>query len=77
MLRRSLFWGLTLMLGAVLVWLIINGRREEARQAAGPTEVVKTANLSATRVAAPSDLEVVGSSVEASTKGDNAAGAHS
>jgi hypothetical protein len=50
--------GLTLMLGAVLVWLIINGRKEEARQITGPTEVVKTAGLSATRVVAPTDLEV-------------------
>lgn len=58
MLRRSLFWGLTLMLGAVLVWLIINGRKEEARLASAPSEVVQTARLSATRAIAPGDLEV-------------------
>jgi hypothetical protein len=49
------------MLGAVLVWLIINGRREEARQAAAPTEVVQTARLSPTRVVAPKELEIVAS----------------
>jgi hypothetical protein len=61
MLRKSLFWGLTLMLGAVLVWLIINGRKEEARQAAAPTEIVQTARLSPTRVVAPKDLAIVAS----------------
>jgi hypothetical protein len=58
MLRRSLMLGLTLMLGVVLVWLIINGHKEEVRQKAAPTEIVKDAGLSATRVVAPTDLEV-------------------
>ncbi len=58
MVRRSLFWGLTLLLGAVLVWLIINGRKEESRLASAPSEVVQTAKLSPTRAVAPSDLEV-------------------
>lgn len=57
MFRRSLFWGLTLMLVAVLVWLIINGRKAETRLAAAPAEVIQTARLSATRVIAPNDLE--------------------
>jgi hypothetical protein len=68
MIRRSLFWGLTLMLGAVLVWLIINGRKEEARQATAPAEVVKTASLSPTRVVAPKDLEIVASNAMGAIK---------
>lgn len=48
------------MLGAVLVWLIISGRKEEAKQAAaGTTEALKDAKLSATRIVAPGDLEAV------------------
>lgn len=58
MLRKSLFGGLTLMLCAVLVWLVINGRKEESRLAAGPAEIVQTAKTSSTRVMAPGDLEV-------------------
>jgi len=58
MLRKSLFLGLTLMLGAILVWLVINGRKEEVRQVAVPSEIVKTARLSPTRIVAPADLEV-------------------
>jgi hypothetical protein len=59
MLRRTLFGGLTIMLAAVLVWLIIQGRREEAKIAATPGEVYQTSQSSATRVIAPKDLEVV------------------
>ncbi len=70
MLRRSLFWGLTLMLSAVLVWLIINGRKEEARLASAPSEVVQTAKLSPTRAIAPSDLEVAESNVVRTNRED-------
>jgi hypothetical protein len=57
MIRKALFLGLTLLLGAILVWLVINGRREGARQAAAPVESVKTAKLSPTRMVAPADLD--------------------
>jgi hypothetical protein len=59
MLRKTIFGGLTVLLAAALVWLIINGRREEARIAAAPTEVVKTARSSSTRIVAPKDLVAV------------------
>jgi hypothetical protein len=59
MFRKALFGGLTLMLAAVLVWLIIKGRQEEARQAAAPKEIFKTAKSSATRVVAPNDLDAI------------------
>ncbi|MGA2260103.1 MAG: hypothetical protein ABSH28_01565 [Acidobacteriota bacterium] len=58
MIRKSIFWGITLMLGTVLVWLVIQGRREETKQAAAPTEIVQTAKASPTRIFAPGDLEV-------------------
>ena len=61
MLRKALFGGLTVMLAGVLVWLIIKGRQEEARQAAAPTEIFKTARSSSTRVVAPNDLDALDS----------------
>ncbi len=64
MMRKSLFWGLTVMLVAVLVWLVMQSRREEAQRRSGPVEIVKTARLSPTRVIAPKDLEVTGSPIE-------------
>ena len=68
MFRKSIFWGLTLMLGTVLVWLIIQGRKEETRLAAAPSEIVKTAKSSFTRVIAPSDLDAEESRLEITTK---------
>ncbi len=70
MVRRSLFWGLTLLLVAVLVWLIINGRKEESRRASAPSEVVQTAKLSPTRAVAPSDLEVAEPDAARTNRGD-------
>jgi hypothetical protein len=70
MFRRSIFWGLTLMLSTVLVWLVMQGRKEEAKQAAAPTEIVQTAESSPTRVVAPNDLEAT----EASGAGAATAG---
>ncbi len=71
MVRRSLFWGLTLMLGAVFIWLIINGRKEEMRQTAAHAEVVQTAQLSATRVVGTGDLEIVDSDVKGVRKDED------
>jgi hypothetical protein len=59
MFRKTLFGGLTLMLVACLIWLIIRGRQQEARLAAVPGEIVKTARSTSTRVVAPGDLEAV------------------
>jgi hypothetical protein len=60
------------MLGAVLVWLIINGRKEEMRQTAAQSEVVQTARLSATRVAGAGDLEIAEADVVGMRKGEGA-----
>jgi hypothetical protein len=63
MLRKSIFWGLTLMLGTVLVWLVLKSRKE-AQAPAGPVEIVRTAKSSSTRVIGPKDLDATESSVE-------------
>ncbi len=69
MFRKSLFFGLTLMLAAVLVYLVIQGRhRERLRQTnAQPVEVIRNSPPSLTRVIAPSDLEIVESKMELGT----------
>jgi hypothetical protein len=64
MFRRSLFLGLTVMLAAVLVSLVIKGRQQEKKVAADAaasrvTEVVKQYKPTPTRVIAPHDLVVV------------------
>jgi hypothetical protein len=64
MFRRSLFIGLTVMLAAVLVALVIKGRQAEKRAAAAAAasrvvEVVKQYKPTPTRVIAPQDLQVV------------------
>jgi hypothetical protein len=67
MFRRSLFIGLTVMLAAVLVSLVIKGRQQEKRAAATAaasrvTEVVKQYKPTPTRVIAPQELVVETSS---------------
>jgi len=64
MLRKSLFWGLTLLLIAAIVNLIIRRPRPEKEQISKPVEVVRDAQPSPTRVLAPRDLEIVQSSME-------------
>ena len=59
MLRKSLFWGLTLVLVVALINLIIRGRRLEKQQASQLVEVVQEAKPTPTRVFAPRDLEIV------------------
>lgn len=59
MIRKSLFWGLTLVLVVALVSLIIRGRQMEKRQAARPVEVTRQAPSSPVRVLEPRDLEIV------------------
>jgi hypothetical protein len=58
MLRRSLFCGLTVVLIAVLVSLILQGRRLEKAQARKPIAVIHDYKASATRVLAPAELEI-------------------
>jgi hypothetical protein len=64
MLRRSLFWGLTVVLIAALAGLILRGRRLEKTQAQQPTAVVHNYKASATRVLAPAELEILSASMK-------------
>jgi len=70
MFRKSLFLGLTMMLAAVLVYLVIEGRRREKQQSTvRPVEVVRESTPSRTRVIGPGDLEIVESKTELATSG--------
>ena len=64
MLRKSIFLGMTILLGAVLVSLVLSGRKEEKRLASAPSEIVRTAKATPTRSMAPGDLDVGESKVE-------------
>jgi hypothetical protein len=64
MIRKSLFWGLTLILVVALVSLIIHSRQMEKQQAAQPAETVRQASISPTRVLAPQDLKIVNSTMQ-------------
>jgi len=59
MFRKTLFWGLTLMLVAVIVSLVIRSRREEKKQPPALVEVVQQSKPTATRVLSPQDLVIV------------------
>jgi hypothetical protein len=66
MIRKSLFWGLTVVLVAALVSLIVRGRRLEKQEAAQAVEVVRQSKPSPTRVLAPQDLAIEGSAMQRS-----------
>ncbi|MBP1624567.1 MAG: hypothetical protein H6Q07_2587, partial [Acidobacteria bacterium] len=53
MIRKSLFWGLTLVLVVALISLIVRGRRLEKQQAGKSVEVVQESEPSPIRVLAP------------------------
>jgi len=74
MFRKSLFVGLTLMLAAVLVYLVIQGRRQEKQQQATlrPVEIVQESTPSLTRVIGPDDLEIVDLKTEFGPSGEQA-----
>jgi hypothetical protein len=60
MLRRSLFLGIMVMLGAVLVYLVWKGRKEETRAvAARPKEVIRETKPTALRAISPPELSVL------------------
>jgi len=75
MFRKSVFLGMMVLLGAVLVSLVISGRKEEQRKATVPTEIVKTAKATATRSMAPEDLDVGESKVQLTAASRNQSGA--
>jgi hypothetical protein len=59
MIRKSLFWGLTLVLMVALINLIIRGRRLEKQQSGRFAEDVRESQPTPTRVLVPRDLEIV------------------
>jgi hypothetical protein len=63
MIRRSLFFGITLVLLLAFVFLSIRGCRQEVEPAGPPIETVEKSNSSATRVLQPQDLEIARSEV--------------
>ncbi len=64
MVRRSIFLGLMVLLGAVLVYMVLSARREEKRVGSPPAEIVRQSKPSATRVLTPADLQVSDPSME-------------
>jgi hypothetical protein len=61
MIRKSIFLGLTLVLIAGLIALIVRGYKMEKEQVSQPSEKVEEAKPTATRVLAPQDLEILSS----------------
>jgi hypothetical protein len=68
MIRKSLFWGLTLVLVVALISLIIRGRRLEKEQAQQMVEVARESKPTPTRVFAPQDLQIVQSRMQLETE---------
>lgn len=64
MFRRSIFLGLMVLLGSVLVYLILSARKQEKRAAAPAPEIVRQSKPSATRVLSHTDLQVTGTTME-------------
>jgi hypothetical protein len=71
MFRKSLFLGLTMMLAAALVYLVIQGRRQEKRRrtTSRPVEIVRESPPSLTRVIAPDDIGIIESKMELGAPG--------
>jgi len=58
MFRRSIFLGLMVLLGSVLVYMILSARKQEKRIASPAAEIIHQSKPSATRVLSPTDLQV-------------------
>jgi len=69
MIRKSLFWGLTLVLVVALVSLIYKGRQLEKQEAGKPVEIVQQSRPSLTRVLNPQDLVIVNSTMQRESPG--------
>ena len=59
MLRRSLFFGLTLVLMVGFIFLTVRGCRQEEEPAGPPAETVEKSPATAVRALKPADLEIV------------------
>jgi hypothetical protein len=70
MIRKSLFWGLTIILMAVIVNLMIQGRRLEKKRADQVVEAIQESKPSATRVLGPRDLEIMRSKMIVENESD-------
>ena len=64
MFRNVLFWGLTIMLVAVIAVLATRARREEKKQAVTVAEVVRESKPTATRSISPQDLIITEARME-------------
>jgi hypothetical protein len=64
MFRRSIFLGLMVLLGSVLVYMILSARKQEKRAASPTQEIIRQSKPSATRVLSPTDLQITGSAME-------------
>jgi hypothetical protein len=63
MIRKWLFGGITFVLVAVLISLIVQGHRLEKRKASQPAEIVQESVPTATRVLAPKDIQILHSNM--------------
>jgi hypothetical protein len=59
MIRRSLFFGLTLVLILGFIFLTMRGCRQEEAPAGEPVQTIEKSETTATRVLKPQDLEIV------------------
>ena len=64
MVRKWLFGGLTLILVAVLVVLIIQGRQLERHKTSQPTEIIQNSIPTATRAFSPKDIRILQSNMK-------------
>jgi hypothetical protein len=59
MIRKSLFWGLSLLLVFALIYLAIRGHRFEKQKGGKPVEVIQESASTPIRVLGVKDLEIV------------------
>ncbi len=64
MIRKYLFLGLTGLLGAVVVWMVITTREMGKGAGRGPAEVTRVARPTPTKAFSPLDLELLECTVE-------------
>jgi hypothetical protein len=76
MLRKYLFWGLTLLLIVALTNIIIRGCRLEKEQTKKLVETVEEAKPTATRVLNPQDLKIVQSKLVLETRDEGGKQSH-
>jgi hypothetical protein len=73
-LRRSLFYGLTLLLVCVFIYLAVQGHRQEKQRQERGADMVETFQPTPMRVLAPQDLEITASSITLDRQNSNEEG---